>query len=71
MERMAGVLLNNTLFTRETIEVAIQATIGCMVCTACVTGRKGRVGKTFMHHELIGELILVLKPLLQSVLYSK
>ena len=71
MERVAGVLLNNTFFTGETVEVAIQATIRGAVYAARVTRWRGGMGKAFMHHEFIGELLLVLKPLFELVLYSQ
>ena len=61
-------LANNTCFTREALEVTIQATISRAVYATRVAGGKGRVGKTLMHHEFIGKLLFVLKPILEVIL---
>ena len=65
-----AVLVSDTFFTRETTEVTIQATIRRVAFPTRVARREVREGKSFMHHELIGELPLVLNPMFEVILYT-
>jgi hypothetical protein len=69
MEGVAVVLVEDTVFARETAEVTIQATVRRAIF-ATRTGGKGRMdAKTFMCHKLVSKLISeLLSPLFEIVL---
>jgi len=62
-------LMYDTLLTRESMGEAVQATVRRAVHTARFARRVGP--QALVPHELVSELISILKPLLKVCLYAR